>query len=55
MPVYSYDHIHLCTRDPMAIDAAHTELTQRGAVFTVAPRTIDPASALLLCRPPTMS
>ena len=117
MPVYSYDHIHLRTRDPMAtaqyyqrmfdakiiesiqsdgkpridldingltvfiapvpadadipsaptepyigldhlglrvdnIDAAYTELTQRGAVFTVAPRTIRPGVRIAFVQGP---
>jgi lactoylglutathione lyase len=117
MPVYSYDHIHLRTRDPMAtaqyyqrmfdakivesiqsdgrpridldingltvflahvpaeadipsaptephlgldhfglrvdnIDAAYAELTQRGAVFTVAPRTIRPGVRIAFVQAP---
>jgi lactoylglutathione lyase len=117
MPVYSYDHIHLRTRDPMAtaqyyqrmfdakiiesiqsdgrpridldingltvflahvpteadipsapvephlgldhfglrvdnIDAAYTELTQRGAVFTVPPRTIRPGVRIAFVQAP---
>ena len=117
MPFYSYDHIHLRSRDPMAtaqyyqrmfdakivesiqsdgkprldldingltvflahvpddadipsaptephlgldhfglrvdnIDAAYTELTQRGAVFTVAPRTIRPGVRIAFVQAP---
>ena len=117
MPVYSYDHVHLRTRDPMAtaqyyqrmfdarivesiqsdgkpridldingltvflarvpedadipsapavpyigldhlglrvdnIDAAYAELTQRGAVFTVAPRTIRPGVRIAFVQGP---
>ena len=113
MPVYSYDHIHLRTHDPMAtaqyyqrmivesiqsdgrpridldingmtvflahvpadaaipsapdepylgldhfglrvdnIDAAYTELTQRGAVFTVPPRTIRPGVRIAFVQAP---
>jgi catechol 2,3-dioxygenase-like lactoylglutathione lyase family enzyme len=117
MPVYSYDHIHLRTRDPMAtaqyyqrmfdakiiesiqsdgkprldldingltvflahvpaeadipsapvdphlgldhfglrvdnIDAAYTELTRRGAVFTIPPRTIRPGVRIAFVQAP---